>query len=196
MAGGIEKGPGSKKWATAALVVFAGVLATALLTPLFKSLLRERRIDSSLAKLHEVHQAWHLYVSDHGDVYDAATYPSSSVVYSPVLGVEAENFRSACAPPIDSKLNQRLFTVQYVPRSEERSQDYFNTHKGKAMLFLDGSCTSSPDEWVSPISVKLGLGVTVDGNLVRKQSRGDAMLLEWWHRENWLEQGLVKPDQE
>lgn len=164
-----------------AAVISTILLLAALMQPALSSAQHRARIESSLARLRQLSNVVNVYRLDYdpdgGPVW--ASLPSYGVVYSTYLGLGEESFHSPCGYS-GAEANLCRIGYHYAYLDDDAVREFFEMRGERSVIFTDPNCNRDPIVWHSIIEPKLGLGVQLDGRLLRLKKYGFPGELSWW----------------
>ncbi len=162
------------------LVVSIIMFLAAIASPALTEAKASANVRSSIARLQQFHKAVTIYMIDYEDASIPHNLPPADYVYGGRLGFNRDFFVSPCGlkpnPYVDGR---NKFSYVFWNR-ENTPETYFQKYREKSMLLTDGDCNPS-GVFFSPYTVKRGLGITQDGQLIVHYKRGEVTNRWWWN---------------
>ncbi len=168
-------------------VLLITVVLAAVSYPVFAGVKREAKIRSSGAKLQQVYMATMIYREEHDGggfgTLEQMGLPSAYFVVTNRFGLSEESMNSSCGAH---------WSVQPAPGADVHNFVYFPgdgsspfpdlavSWQDRLVLYFDQHCNSSEVDVRNRFHEKLGVGVLMGGNLVRRRGRGDLFKPEFW----------------
>ncbi|MEA2553354.1 MAG: hypothetical protein QOJ65_1530 [Fimbriimonadaceae bacterium] len=161
------------------------LVLSGILMSVFANSKRRALIESSCSRLKQLHLAVMMYHADEGGPGDYGTasdmnLPDLTYVASTRLGFSEEMWHSPCGWNPQALPSPDVRSYQYAPEDSQAYADYARVYKEKSVVFIDESCDDSGVPPSARYVRHFGLGILLDGQLVRKRSRGNMGSLYWW----------------
>lgn len=156
------------------------VLLTALLTPVFAAARRQSQVAASVNNLRQMHLVVEMYRQSSG-AEDGPTLglPSLFDVNRKLFPRGLE--KSPCGWNPGFSASESWFHYLYWPGFLEPDDLKSLRHYGDQMILItDPHCDFPGVPIDSPKFEHLGIGVRLDGTVVRRTAKGDPSQLEWW----------------